>query len=206
MDSKPPKEVVEEAITLSGQRVTLYKDGSWEYRKAKEPNEVLFRNVPWGATADEVKRLMKETPLFDRTPAIVYEDTVGNLQAHCVFGLAGGRFVRGQYQFAEEHTNPNGFLSDFSRIDTLLTKKYGKPSRSERIWNSDLYKDDPNRWGMAVKTGRLVIASEWKMGQVTVTHMLRGDNFKEDHKITYSRDDMEALERSIDEQEDQKKL
>jgi hypothetical protein len=205
-DSKPHKETVEEAITLSGQRVTLYKDGSWEYKKAKDPNEIVFRNIPWGATADEAKRLMKDTPLFDTDILIAFADTVDNLKAHCVLGLAGGRFVRGQYQFAETHANDNLFLSDFDRIDTLLAKKYGKPSRSGRTWRDNIYRDDPNNWGMAVKTGRLTVYSEWRAGQVTVTHGLRGDNFKVDHGIEYRRDDMEILERSIQEQEDQKKL
>jgi hypothetical protein len=206
MDSKPPREVAEEAITLSGQRVTLYKDGSWEYRKVKEPNEVLFRNVNWGATGDEVKRLMKDTPISDTPSVISFADTVDYLQAYCGFVLAGGRFVRGGYLITETHVNDNTFLSDFDRIDALLTKKYGKPSRSGRVWRDDLYRDRLNDWGMAVKTGHLTVQSEWRIGKVEVVHRLRGDNFRVEHRIDYQRDDMKILELSIQEQEDENKL
>jgi hypothetical protein len=205
-DSKPPKEMAEEAITLSGRHVTLYKDGSWEYKKIKDPNEILFRNIPWGLTADEVKRRMKDKPAADNDRVIVFPDRVGSLTAHCCFALAGGRFVRGQYRFAEEHANDNLFLDDFDAIDGLLSKKYGKPAENKRVWRDDLYKDDRTEWGMAVKTGRLIVYSTWKMGKVRIAHGLSGDNYEVEHVIEYTQDDMEILESSIREQEDQDKL
>ncbi len=206
MGSQPRKELAEEAITLSGQRVMLYKDGSWEYKRTKDPNEVLFRGVPWGATADEVRRQIKEKPLFDGEALVAFADTVGSLKAHCVFKLVGGRFVRGQYQFAEEHVSSNLFFEDFDQIDALLSKKYGKPATTEKVWKEDLFKDRPDKWGRAVEAGHLMVHSQWRAGQVTITHLLHGDNFKVTHRMEYKRDDMETLEHSIREQEDQKKL
>lgn len=205
-DSQSSREVAEEAITLSGQRITLYKDGSWEYKKAKELNEVLFRSVPWGATADEIKQRMKGKPAIDRDDLIVYQEQLNTSEAGCCFIMVGGRFVRGKYVLTEEHVNDNLFLSDFDGVDALLTKKYGTPGDSRKLWRDDLYKDRQDDWGMAVKTGRLTVCSQWRVEKVTITHMLRGDNFEVEHGIEYHHTDMGALEDSLRLQETQEKL
>ena len=46
----------EEAITFSGKRVILKEDGTWEYKKIQDVNEVMFRGIPWGQDAGLIKK------------------------------------------------------------------------------------------------------------------------------------------------------
>ena len=102
--------------------------------------------------------------------------------------------------------NKNAFLYDFTLIDNLLKEKYGKKSNHDKIWLNDLYKDIPQDYGMAISVGHYVIQSEWTIGEVTICHVLRGDNFDIKHSVEYSHKTMSDLETALKKEEDKAKL
>jgi len=196
----------EEAITLSGKRVILKEDGTWEYKKVHDVNEVTFRGIPWGQEAGLIKKSISEEPLYDDDRVLSYKDSLSGLKAQYALFLANGRFIRGRYIFTERHTNDNLFMTDFEEIDKLLKEKYGNPKEHETSWLNDLYKDNFEHWGMAISMGHLLIFSEWRMGNVTIYHSLHGDNFDIYHILEYQHKHMQALEDVLKKEEDKAKL
>ncbi len=200
------KQMTTEAVTLDGRRVLLYADGTWAYQKRADPNEVLFRGVKWGAPADAIKTVMKMPPAAQSDQFVGYADSIGSLDAQCYFVLANGQFIRGKYVFNQTHSNKTDFLQDFAAIDSLLKGKYGEPAKTDTVWRNDLYKNDPDHWGMAVSVGHLVKLSEWQMGQVHILHMIRGDNFEIAHVVEYTHAAMSSIEQSLQKEADKAKL
>jgi hypothetical protein len=196
----------EEAITLSGKRVILKKDGTWEYKKVRDVNEVMFRGIPWGQEARLIKKSISEKPLYDDDRVLSYKDNLGGLNTQYVFFLANGRFVRGRYIFTDSHTNNNLFMTDFEKIDKILKEKYGDPKEHKENWLNDLYKDDFERWGLAISMGHLFIFSEWTKGNVSIYHSLHGDNFEIYHILEYQQRNMQDLEDALKKDEDKTKL
>lgn len=196
----------EEAITLSGRRVILNDDGTWKYKIVKEPNEVLFRGVPWGATQETIKKHFPRKPIFEQDNLVIYEDHLRNLKVHVGFVLANKHFVRGMYRFQEQHTNNELFFSDYDQVKPLLWEKYGEPKEEEKLWLSDFFKDDPQRWDTALAMGQLAVYSKWLMNDVTIVHSLRGDNFEVEHVIEYSHKAMGIIEDALRKEEDKSKL
>jgi hypothetical protein len=204
--STAEKTLEEEAVTFSGQRVVLYKDGTWAPKNQGKPQAILFRGVKWGASVEEVKLVVKAEPVNTGANLLVYSDSIGGLNVQCVFLFAKNQFVRGKYCFTVEHADKNAFLTDFEAADALLKDKYGAPEKHEVQWRNDLYKRDPQNWGMAVATGRLSLCSTWKIGEVQVIHVLTGDNYRIEHEIEYSHDAMYLIENALQQEADRDKL
>ena len=107
----------------------------------------------------------------------LYEGTIAGLDSLIVYILVEDKLVRGKYVVTEEHSNDIAHFTDFARLKTLLESKYGDPTEDQTIWLDDLYKGDPQRWGMAVASGRLMLSATWELKDTTVTLILHGDNF-----------------------------
>lgn len=196
----------EEAITLSGKHVILKENGTWEYKKVRDVNEVTFRGIPWGQEVGLIKKSISEEPLYYDDHILSYKDNLGGLNTQYVFFLANGRFIRGRYIFTDRHTNNNLFMADFEKIDKILYEKYGDPKVHGEKWLNDLYKDDFEQWGFAISMGHLFIFSEWTKGNVAIYHSLHGDNFDIYHILEYQQKYMQDLEDALKKEEDKSKL
>ncbi len=95
------------------------------------------------------------------------------------------------YLFTEQHTNKNDFIDDYHRLKKLLVKKYGKPSKDTHTWKNDLFKDDPQDWGMAICVGDLVYYSEWETQNTNIFLFLTGGNYEINHLIRYASKQLE---------------
>jgi hypothetical protein len=159
--------------------------------------EVRFRRVPWGCTIEDIKRGELGELLVEHPTMLIYKDWVDGSEVVCTFGIVNHRFMWGGYAFLDIHSNKNFFIGDFYSRDNLLREKYGPPREHEVIWLNDLYKDDPNNWGLAVSMGHLQMSSEWKIGKVSILHILFSDDGEIDHLIKYTHDGMEKIEGSL---------
>lgn len=196
----------EEAITLSGKRVILNEDGTWEYKKTQDPNEVKFRGVEWGCSVEDIKKTIPDEPAYDGKDGLMYEDKISGYAVYCVFVTAKGQFVRGRHAFTEEHSNDNQFIWDFESLGKLLREKYGEPNDHGEIWIDDTFKEYSRNRGMDIASGRLRLATEWNIGQVTINHALTGDNYEIHHFIEYTHKAMSQLEIAAQKEEDKAKL
>jgi hypothetical protein len=84
------------------------------------------------------------------------------------------------YIFGLRHTNANAYIDDFKEVKKSLVEKYGRPKHGDddACWKDELYKDDPDIWGMAISAGHLVYQAAWQTDRTDILLMLKGDNFE----------------------------
>lgn len=193
------KQVVSEAITLDGKRVVLYTNGTWEFDTPTDPNEVLFRQIPWGATEETVRSAMKMTPSSEQQDVLIYRDSIGAYPVSCIFFFANGHLVSGRNDFDEVY--------NFDAIEALLVKKYGEPAEHHKDFADFLNEDARNDLGFALAAGGVTIHSQWKLGEVTIRHELgsRGDSGVV-HDIGYRHEEMSVIENALREEQALRKL
>lgn len=161
-----------------------------------------FRGVEWGASKGDVKEVEGSAPIFEEDLYIVYQDTIGGLKANVFYQFYNDKLASAAYIFTEQHSQDNGYISDFKMVDDLLTEKYGEPESEKVNWEDDLYRDDPSRYGFAVSIGHLSYFTTWIDGDVEISNMLAGDNYTVNHAISYEfiplMEKIEASEKSKD--------
>jgi hypothetical protein len=152
-----------------------------------------FRSHNWGATVEKVKQVEGE-PAHETDDRLMYQANIIGLSAYLAFDFVEGQLASAVYLFTETHVNDNLFLNDFGSIDGLLTERYGNPDDEQTIWSNNLYRDDPEHYGMAVSMGHMAKETTWETDRTTIRHVMRGDNFEVSHGIAYQGKMMEELQ------------
>jgi hypothetical protein len=184
-----------DGVTTDGRPVILKEDGTWEFAKAAPSSTANdFRKAKWGMTKAQVKASESLTATKDMGETILYTGTLASFDVVVGYIFAGSKLVRAAYLVTEEHTNKTDHISDYNSLKELLVKKYGEPAEDKSYWKQDLYRDDPQHWGMALSMGHLVYYTKWETDRTAITMMLTGDNFEISHKIEYRSKNLGALE------------
>jgi len=145
-----------------------------------------FRKATWGMTRNQVKATESGKIMRDSENALAYKGSVGNADVLIFFFFVSDKLVRGKYSFLTEHTNKNEFISDFERIKSTLKDKYGDPQKDETFWSNELYKDEPENWGMAIAVGDLSYYTTWENENTDIVLALDGDNYEISLVVEYS--------------------
>ncbi len=139
-----------------------------------------FRFAPWGAPKQDVRML--------ETAPFVREKTVGEYQvleftgefagmpAVVYYYFAGGQLFQGAYEVRRPFTAYDEHLADFVRAKSLLSQRYGAPTRDEMVWLNGRDRDNQKRWGRALATGQLVLRADWWTPDLEVSQALMGDS------------------------------
>lgn len=139
-----------------------------------------FRLAAWGAPKQDV-RLLETAPF-------VREKTVGDYQvlefagefaglpAAIFYYFAGGQLFQGAYEVRKPFTAYDEHLGDFVRAKSLLSQRYGAPTRDEMVWLNGTARDDEKRWGRALAAGQLVLRADWWTPDLEVSQALMGDS------------------------------
>lgn len=146
-----------------------------------------FRKSAWGDSPGKVVAV--EGKPSDKTPdgsLFVYQTTLAGHDAVAFFRFVQGKLVSGGYTFTDKHSNDNMFIDDYDAIADGLKTKYGAPSSHDTNWESDLFKNDRSRWGIAIASGQMNMFEMWSLGDTDILHALDGDNFQVKHLIRYT--------------------
>ena len=173
------------AISADGQKFKIFENGTWEQDNKITSEKRTFRSSCWGDSAEKIKATETTEPEFDTHDLLGYNTDIAGLSALAVYHLINGHLVMGRYSITEPHAEDNAYLSDFENIKNLLKKKYGPSDGSKTYWINDLYKDDYERWGMAVSCGHLSCFEIWDMEDTHIELQLNGDNYKIELFIIY---------------------
>jgi len=160
-----------------------------------------FRKADWGMSIEEVKKTEETEILKETNDVLVYETTLAGYQALVAYIFAGNKLTRAKYSFIEDHSNKNDYISDYSNLKTLLTKKYGNPYEDETFWKNDLYRDDYSDWGFAISLGHLFYYAKWDSESTDIVAILQGENYQIETIIEYTSKDLENQEEKIREAE-----
>ena len=154
-----------------------------------------FRSADFGMSQAAVKATEPQANWgSDDDDIIGFETTIAGLEALALYVFINGQMSRGVYMVTEPHSNKTQYISDYSSLAGLLTKKYGKPISEDTYWSDDLYRDDPSSWGMAVATGSLSKFTMWKNESAEIGLSLIGDNFKISLSVEYASKEFAELE------------
>jgi hypothetical protein len=152
----------------------------------EDNSEFTFRRTLWGMSMEDV--MSSEEGSFDKSDNILaYNDKyIGGKK--CVIGyvFSKGMLVRAKYIFEESHSAKNLYLVDYQFISKILTTKYSTSSKENSTWLNDLYKDNIQKYGMAISAGHYSKSKQWNLTRSTIFHSLFGDNYEIKHIIEYS--------------------
>ena len=185
------------AILLSGALV-----GSLSVMVNAEESTITFRGYDWGTSKEEI---MKNEITSDMVADVDYleEDdgllingqSVAGLDALVLYNFTDNGLDSGVYSITEKHTNKTDYYRDYEDLVKKYTDKYGTPVIDQAQWKDDLYKDDPDDWGMAVAVGDVTFVSKWEKADGSTTGiMLKGDNYEINLAIIYQSPDYEYKE------------
>jgi hypothetical protein len=153
-------------------------------------------------TEEQVKAVESGKPKDDKQDVLLYViDLPGFDDVAVVYHFAGNKLVRCNYGFLKEHTNTNDYIEDFKRVKKSMVEKYGQPKGGDddAIWKDDLYKNDPDNWGMAVSAGHLVYQAVWQTDRTDILLTLSGDNFEVRLGAQYTSRELGHLEKETKE-------
>jgi hypothetical protein len=157
-----------------------------------------FRKARWGMAREEVIK-SEGPPLEGSETYLVYNSNVMNVDVRLGFEFIDNKLSSTYYIFKithTNHTNYNDFISDFNAIDEALASKYGHSVSSGPIWKQSSFNNDPEHYGLAVATGKLIYQGTWETSGTKICHRLWGDNFQMHHFIRYESKDLSpAVER-----------
>jgi len=164
-----------------------------------------FRNALWGMTKEQVKKAeSSEFIKADRVEGdmagleiLTYKTDALGMNAFIGYYFAGDALTRARYIILETHSDHNLFIKDFEKIKDQLTEKYGAPSRDQKLWSNELFKDDPTQYGMAIALGHVTYVSEWYPKETTIQLLMRGDNFKVSLWVEYKGDKFAEYEKDV---------
>lgn len=164
-------------------------------------DEYTFRNTLWGMSVEQVKSSEKIKPEIEEKNRLGYKTNLLGKDMILLYIFVENKLVRAKYILKERHMNKNDYINDFMVFKEVLTKKYGLPNQNEVIWKKDLYKDDPQNYGLAISMGHCLYYSSWDTNKTEITLGLFGDNFDVTCGIEYVGKDYRELE----EKEEEKK-
>jgi len=198
-----PADADQVAYTNDGKKVILKDDGTWVYSEETKNMKISydFRNSRWGMNKSQVKQTEKIELVNESKDMLIYKGTVADFNCAIVYIFAYDKLVRTKYVIDEEHVYKNDYIYDYVKLKDGLQKKYGKPKDSKSIWKNDLYKDEPQDWGLAISIGHLVYFTTWETPRTIITLALYGENYEITLAIEYKSKELAELEEKKKEDE-----
>lgn len=159
---------------------------------AVRPAFAGFQKTEWGDTPQQViakqgiAKADRRWEKHGRHGVLWTTDQLVNQPALVVYIFVDKKLVRVKVVFTRQRTNANGFLSDFASFEDKLTRVYGEPVEDNTFWSRDLYRDRPEKWGMALLIGDLSKFTRRDTADGTeVWHGLTGGNYEVQHLLEY---------------------
>lgn len=154
-----------------------------------------FRGLKWGSSIDDVIEAQLQGKAEgvdygftdDGHSIVAINEKVGGLDTNISYTFTeDNKFALGMYVLQEEHVNDNMYYEDFCSLEEKLSSKYGDPDKSVDKWNDDLYKDNPDKIGMALGAEHLALYRQWFAEDgACISLMCYGQNFDIDTYIFY---------------------
>ncbi len=147
-----------------------------------------FRKANWGESMDMVKSKETADIISDKSKGnmLYYVSILGEKKVEIAYKFVSNKLVRAKYIFQEEYSNKNVYYTDYLNFKSMLTKKYGEPAKYEQKWRDDTYKDEIDRIGYSLSTGKLVIFESWNLPKTEITHAIYGEKNQISHVIEYA--------------------
>jgi len=145
-----------------------------------------FRNASWGDSQATVVKSEHRKPDFEKPDQIIYYGKLAGMNCAIVFEFNKHGLSRGIYNFSNSYSNPQLYLNDYSKIDGLLTKKYGAGKVHDEWHNENpLFKETPSNYGIALQLGQLTKKTVWEHGDNVIIHHMEYTGEYINHTLIY---------------------
>jgi len=159
-----------------------------------------FRVAKWGDSKESI--IQKEGKPNDAIDDRLYmfSDFVAGMSCDVVYIFTNNILTMSKYIFKDTHTNKNEYITDFRKMVSLMTEKYGEPDYNKPTWSNSLYKDEPDEYGFAVSLGHLIYSAGWLGNKTNILVLLSGENYKQSLIIQYKSLKFQDLKSNEDKQ------
>ena len=145
-----------------------------------------IRGLVWGLTREDVEGFENDLERLGRyEDKTVYTTKDSNFPATVIYQFYNDQLLRGDIEYKQIQTIPQEYLNDYIALQDKISEIHGEPVRDEMNWQGDMYKNDPERWGLAVMLGFLRLQTMWSTPRSIITLDFRGQRMKQSMKATY---------------------
>jgi hypothetical protein len=127
-----------------------------------------FRNVPWGASKEDILRQDKSTRKATGADLLVVTTTLNDVNYEVRYFFWRNNLIKGVYLSMNNLGEYSKFLEKYNYFKGLLITKHGKPYIDTANWSSMELKREPNKWLLAVQRGQLEHFAIWERDGIVV--------------------------------------
>lgn len=147
------------------------------------------RNVSWNMSRDEVKSIEKspldsELTYYAGDKMLIYNATIMGYETRLAYMFDDKKLTSIVVIFKIDNQSANKYVEDYSKIERLLNDKYGSSYRNE-YWRDDLYKNDPNDIGMALKMQHLEYSNKWESRRSVILLSMKAKDYEIGISLVY---------------------
>lgn len=138
-----------------------------------------FRNAEWGMSKAEVREILG-APNMATEAVLAYEDLTVNGHDGASAALsfdANDMLWQGFYMIPVSYKNDSLYATSYEDFVDAMSEKYGTPTTDTIIWNSDLFKDSPEDYGLALELGIMYYAAQWETERSSIGLVLTSDDY-----------------------------
>ncbi len=157
-------------VLPAGSSLPSATDAAPETVPTSAADSFTFRKTSWGMSADGVIASEGRQPDESTGLRIAYaKQTVLDRECTVFYNFSMNRLVSAGYDFAIKPSDLADSVSVYEQIVSGITEQYVSPSSSQTLWSNGQFKNDPQKYGLAVLLGDLVCATGWSISGSAVT-------------------------------------
>ncbi len=148
--------------------------------------EADFRNVKWGMSQEDVKANEEHAVLLlDNGDELLYQINVDQQQFILKYTFKEGLLVEGNYIFSDLTNDHVPLMDAYNQFHDLLVEQYGESTSNSAIWTNEEYKQQPDKWELAVQNGDMSMLSNWETPTSSILLALHGTDDAVGVWVTY---------------------
>ena len=145
-----------------------------------------IRGVNWGDTAEKVLSLEPNKPIQNSDNAIYYKDVIMGIETTVIYLLESGKVTAIFYSFNNEYSDYDLHIADFSKVQKILSNKYGEPIKVFRdVRDLHGFTD-----GELLRMGYYSISRNYQKDNTILSHKIRLEEKSVVHDIIFSDNSM----------------
>lgn len=146
------------------------------YDFAKHRGKVLFRNVEWGASKEQVLRADNSERRETGRDHLKLSSFLGDVSTDITYFFWKNHLIKGTYISSANYGEYSKFMEKYVYFKDMLTTKHGKPYIDTANWQNMEYKSQPDRWLLAILNGHLEHFSIWEREGIVISIKLTNVN------------------------------
>lgn len=165
-----------------------------------------FRKTTWGMNHEEVMQSEENLSTFledYRTESeLAFQGEASGIPCYILYEFTEDKLTNSVYWFNisdKFYDDKNNHISDYSNLKEKLIGKYGNPSMDKQTWDNDLYKNNPENWGVAISLSHLSFITGWDTSTTLIGLFLNGEDNGVNLCISYKSKELKDLDEKTNE-------